>query len=276
MIINSQIPSIRKKSSVTLERTLDLPNKDMLFFNGDTIDLKFTYGDTDLDSAVLMKYVARNENPEELQQQLSEIEPGEVSWDVTQYLLLNELTLTEDDKEIAETGLLFNFRVVVTNYNGDTDTLDYRVIYNFDDIQDFIFQKENDNYTLTDYNGISSTVIIPKYGFTDEHGILPTRKIEDNTFQSNPDIQHVIIPPSIEEIGFFAFDNCPELAGITIYSDTPPLLASTNVFEGESGVLEVFVPDDAVSTYESAATWSTANNDTIKIKPVSLRALPFD
>ena len=71
---------------------------------------------------------------------------------------------------------------------------------------------------------------------------------------SNTNLEKVFLPKGIRKIGDNAFAKCKKLAYLTLNCNTPPILGS-NVFGDLSNALVVFVPYDAVDTYQNDETW---------------------
>ena len=65
----------------------------------------------------------------------------------------------------------------------------------------------------------------------------------------------VIIPSSVTSIGQSTFYGCSSLASVTVEATTPPTL-ETNVFNGTSENLVIYVPAGSVDAYKAANRWS--------------------
>ncbi|MDE6740707.1 MAG: InlB B-repeat-containing protein, partial [Muribaculaceae bacterium] len=90
--------------------------------------------------------------------------------------------------------------------------------------------------TLLDLSRVTGVTEIPSYAF-------------DNTT-----LETVTLPATIEKIGTRAFENCKQLAALSIYAMTPPTLEN-NVFRGIPDGLIVYVPAAAVAQYQDADIW---------------------
>ena len=67
-------------------------------------------------------------------------------------------------------------------------------------------------------------------------------------------LETVYLPATIEKIGARAFAECSKLSSLTIYAMTPPILES-NVFQGVSEGLVVYVPAAAIAQYQDIEAW---------------------
>ncbi len=67
-------------------------------------------------------------------------------------------------------------------------------------------------------------------------------------------LETVILPHTIEKIGYEAFYQCASLTALTIYAMTPPTLENY-VFYGVPDGLVVYVPAAAIQQYEEAEVW---------------------
>ena len=93
-------------------------------------------------------------------------------------------------------------------------------------------------------------------------------RILQNAIKGNDALKTIDIPSTITEIGSNAMYQCPQLDTVICRATTVPTLSS-GVFGGSkiaSGTGYIYVPDDAVESYKTAANWSTYAN---QIKPLS-------
>ena len=77
------------------------------------------------------------------------------------------------------------------------------------------------NYTLTDYNGVGGTVVIP----TD----MNIWYIGEEAFKDNNNIKKIIIPESVLQINARAFANCTALEEVYFVSDTKQAIATADL-----------------------------------------------
>ncbi|MDE6424060.1 MAG: leucine-rich repeat protein, partial [Muribaculaceae bacterium] len=101
---------------------------------------------------------------------------------------------------------------------------------------DFSIANNFGSCTLLDLSRVTGVTEIPSYAF-------------DKT-----SLESVFIPATVEKIGTRAFENCSQLAKLTIYALTPPVLESY-VFRGIPEGLVVYVPGAVVAQYQEAEGW---------------------
>ncbi len=112
------------------------------------------------------------------------------------------------------------------------------VIYNYE-------LDENNNATLTKYNGYGSVINIPKEidGYT-------VTKIGDNAFNNNQNITYVMIPDTVTEIGYSAFYNCKKLSKVEI-PDSVTIINGA-AFSNCTSLVDVDLPSKLVTLYYQA------------------------
>ena len=101
---------------------------------------------------------------------------------------------------------------------------------------DFGIANNYPNCFSLDLSRIAGVTEVPSYAF--DHTNLET----------------VYLPATIEKIGARAFAECSKLSSLTIYAMTPPILES-NVFQGASEGLVVYVPAAAIAQYQDIEAW---------------------
>ncbi len=74
------------------------------------------------------------------------------------------------------------------------------------------------------------------------------------SFEGNTALTKIVLPSSVERIGYSAFYNCENLSEIACYSLVPPTIG-TNAFYGVLDGLVVRVPSSALSSYAKADGW---------------------
>lgn len=107
---------------------------------------------------------------------------------------------------------------------------------------------------LGDYSGeyiIPSTVTNNEINYT-------VTSINDTAFAGD-ELTSIILPNTIDSIGFAAFISCTNLTSITSEASIPPVLG-TNVFNGVSPNIPVYVPCGTISQYQAATDWSYFTN----------------
>ena len=77
-------------------------------------------------------------------------------------------------------------------------------------------------------------------------------------FQECTGLTSVVIPDSVTSIGGSAFYNCSNLTSVTVEQTTPPTL-STYVFDNTNNT-PIYVPRGSVSAYKAANNWSVYKN----------------
>ena len=101
---------------------------------------------------------------------------------------------------------------------------------------DFGIANNYTNCTLLDLSRVTGINAVPSYAF-------------DYT-----NLESVYLPATIETIGYRAFYECRQLSSLIVYAMTPPALES-NVFQGVSDGLVVYVPAAAIAQYQDATGW---------------------
>ena len=80
--------------------------------------------------------------------------------------------------------------------------------------------------------------------------------ITSYAFYQCANLTSVEIPSNVTWIGSSVFNSCSVLTSVTIEATTPPTLG-TNVFNGTSENLVIYVPAGSVDAYKAATNWST-------------------
>ncbi|MDY2942480.1 MAG: leucine-rich repeat protein [Paludibacteraceae bacterium] len=78
--------------------------------------------------------------------------------------------------------------------------------------------------------------------------------VPSNAFSAS-NFNRVVLPATIESLGYRSFANCANLTSIVLYAMTPPTL-NTDVFSGVSDGLLVYVPAAAIPQYQNETAWS--------------------
>lgn len=81
---------------------------------------------------------------------------------------------------------------------------------------------------------------------------VPDNKLPNNGLQEKGTLQKVILPDSLDAIGYYAFYNCPNLKNVTFPKS---LIRIENDAFRESGLTEVILPD-SLETIESSAFYN--------------------
>ena len=85
--------------------------------------------------------------------------------------------------------------------------------------------------------------------------------IEYCTFGNCPQLSSVVIPSSVTWIAQNAFVNCNALTSITCRATTPPICTDSSCFPTAAySNATLYVPDNAVSQYQSTSVWQNFSN----------------
>ena len=96
---------------------------------------------------------------------------------------------------------------------------------------------------------------IPETVSPSSGGNYTVTKIGDEVFANCTNLTEVIFPSTITEIGEYAFYYSRDLTSITCYASTPPAMGE-NAFGTADKTIPVYVPANALSSYQSNADWS--------------------
>ena len=96
---------------------------------------------------------------------------------------------------------------------------------------------------------------IPETVSPSSGGSYTVTKIGDEVFSNCTNLTEVIFPSTITEIGEYAFYYSRDLTSITCYASTPPAMGE-NAFGTADKTIPVYVPANALSSYQSNADWS--------------------
>jgi hypothetical protein len=180
----------------------------------------------------------------------------------TEALQNNEETSIDISEFLNETDY-YTFKLVAIDENKSIDSLEFKVLYNYENLDDFSFVHESSSqsYIVSEYTGSSSSIMIPPV-FEGSQGILPVLKIANGIFFDNDVLLSVEIPSTITNIGSAAFFSCSNLTTVTLLSTTPPVLGGDNVFDpySELSVLKIYVPAESVQAYKTAQYWTEYAN----------------
>jgi len=252
MIINTIISGSSARNNISLSS----PELVLFRSEGDTIELQFNYLNSEsLKGAATLFY-----NNEIIQGII--VESGELDT----FNIENVLNL-------GGTGL-YKFRVVVTDSDASVDFLEFSILYNYENIDDFsfVYNSTLNGYVLSQYTGTTSDVVIPPI-FIGGEGSLPVVGIDNGVFFDRDTLVSISIPETIQFINAGAFFSCSNLRSVTMLSEVPPVLAgdpvtgTTNVFNpyNELSLLKIYVPAGSVDLYKQAQYWQQYSNDILPI-----------
>jgi len=233
MIINSV--SIVRGTDITktINLSTTMESTDALLELAGSLNLLFTYTDSEYSEATFTYYM--NEAIETVSSTITD------RWNISTLLSM-------------ETPGLYTFRVSATNYNNEIDWIDYRVIYDYSELNNMTIELNVDgNYTLAGYTGLTEayTLEIFPYAYIAETGIKDLTRISAGVFLGDDYITSIILPDTITKIEDNAFNSASNLASMTIYAITPPELG-TNVFLNTESVITIHVPAASLTAYLEA------------------------
>lgn len=79
-------------------------------------------------------------------------------------------------------------------------------------MQEFIFKKiDNGTFSVIEYSGDERHVVIP-----DKHAGQPVTVLYDRIFKGHEEIESLVIPDTVTDIGAFVFDGCSRLKTIEL------------------------------------------------------------
>ena len=111
------------------------------------------------------------------------------------------------------------------------------------------------------YFNLPSILTVTNGAFYGNTKLLDMTKFPDlvtigpNAFNGCTGFTSLSIPSTVTSIGANAFANCTSLTEIILSVTTPPTLSDSNAFYNTNDC-PIYVPDAAVSTYQSATNWS--------------------
>lgn len=118
-------------------------------------------------------------------------------------------------------------------------------------------------YSLSNINLPNTITTIGDSAFTSCHGLititLPSNltSLGNSVFNSCYNLTTITVPELVTSIGTSCFSNCTSVKEYHFLSTTPPTLASTNAFNNIQSNCKIYVPNSALSDYQTATNWST-------------------
>ena len=170
------------------------------------------------------------------------------------YIDGNGNKLAESYERITETGTSYSVRSPVINgyktandiISGDlTNDFETNVIY-YEENSNLAFRQiSEDSYAVSGIGRCTSkNIVIPA-----EYNGKTVTGIYTNAFKNNTNIESVIIPANIENIGQYSFSGCSNLKKVVIYSENLEGIGDEN-FLGCNN-LEEFIVDEDNQTYKA-------------------------
>ncbi len=123
----------------------------------------------------------------------------------------------------------------------------------------FTFNSESSTYSITDYTGSATSVIIPS-----TYKGYPVTQISNSAFENCTSITSIEIPSSIKSIGYSVFSGCTGLTGVNITdiaawcnidfynSDANPLYYAKNLYLNGELVTDLVIPEGVTSIGDCA------------------------
>ena len=136
---------------------------------------------------------------------------------------------------------------------------------------------------LRDTN-ISGDLVLPNITSIDNEAFWGTKitscdftgstftKLSTQVFRYCSSLDHLIVNASVTQLGEEIVANCNNLRYIKFLGTTVPTQQSNNSFGGMNNNVKIYVPDAALSDYQSASGWSNYSN---RIFPMSQFATDF-
>jgi hypothetical protein len=246
MIINSIIAGGFKRENISISTTQSFIVKD----ENEVIELSFSYNNIKSLKGLVLLYID------------GEVVPS-ISFEIE-----DGVTDTIDITDLLDETALYRVRLIVVDSDGSADSLEYRILYNYQNLDElsFIYNASLNGYVLSKYNGNDPEVLIPEQ-FSGTQGVLSVVGIGDGAFFDNDTLIKVVMPNTIQFIGVTAFFSCTLLKEVVIPIEVPPLLNGDNVFDPylELSFLEIFVPSASVQAYKDAEYWDEYANAIVPI-----------
>ena len=99
-------------------------------------------------------------------------------------------------------------------------------------------------------------------------------EIGDGAFYGCTYLEEMVLPSSVQTIGDNTFALCAKLQKITVNSVTPPSIQAKTFFDVKRQI-PVYVPDEAVSTYEDDSYWQEFDIQGISNMPTGINNTTF-
>ncbi len=103
---------------------------------------------------------------------------------------------------------------------------------------DFSIANNYSNCTMVDFSRTTGATVVPSY-----------------CYSGNTKLNQILLPASIKEIQYAAFNNCSDLTELTCLAVTPPSVGS-NAFAGVAAGMVVRVPEASIELYEASEAWN--------------------
>jgi hypothetical protein len=91
---------------------------------------------------------------------------------------------------------------------------------------------------------------------------IPTR-----AFNGSINLTSIEIPNGVTTIGMYAFYGCINLASVTVYATTPPILG-VGAFDENASERKIYVPDESLGAYKTGDTWDNYSDSILPLDPL--------
>ena len=88
--------------------------------------------------------------------------------------------------------------------------------------------------------------------------------IQGETFMRYVNIERVILPSSLKELGFWTFYRCYQLREVVCFAEVPASIDSVS-FEGIAEDAVLYVPENSVEAYRRDANWNRSFSEIMGI-----------
>ena len=177
------------------------------------------------------------------------LEPGEGMW--------NEATGALSITMVTPGTITAVIKDALTDRNGNLDA-------NYSKVKSLtITGKANDDDMKVITNSRTFRDNITLFDISRTNGITELPSVLNGIFENKTALKTVLLPASIEKIGYNAFYGCTALESFTCFATTPPVLSyqvrdkQQNVFNTDG--FTVFVPAESLPLYAEANGWKDLN-----------------
>ncbi|MBR2951737.1 MAG: leucine-rich repeat domain-containing protein, partial [Clostridia bacterium] len=134
-----------------------------------------------------------------------------------------------------------------------------------------VFTKYGDAYTVTDYTGNATRVVIPS-----TYQNLPVTSIGEEAFYQCTGLTSIEIPSSVTSIGSYAFKNCTGLTCVTFGENSQLTSIGESAFSSCRGLTSIEIPASVTSIGERAFSYCDKLVQITNLSDQPLSDLPFN